>query len=520
MRFGKRLLILSVVLLPVAICQSTPSLKNPLAQLAMSFGQFAATTQFYLYGRKHCTRTGWENARKQYPKLGPDFLAQGRDSKIDLSKKVFMVTGANGGIGREITSFLAANNATVYMVCRSAERGLKARDEVAAEAKNEKVHLLLGDCSLEKDVRRVWEEFTTHRLAVVGEGEAEAEGVLVGKSTGAEGEAGEGAKVRLDALVCNAGALSKTRSYTPEGVETTFAAHLLFGTYLLGNLAMPTLTHTDGRLVVVSSGGMYNGKFPSWETATNTGNSKYDGQFAYVHAKRGQVLLCERWAEMFPRVKVVSCHPGWVKTEGVADAYGADAQYLEPLRSLWEGTEGILWLCLAPLQQIQGGAFYLDRKPQVKHLAGPFFSEGSYTKNSPQEVDEMMSKLEQWSDSKGGKGGNRPTLEHSKMLAAQKLPLQALKEEVDIKAFMGVWNVLGKGVRHVATKRSTTVKLFILPLYSMYLFISIYQRTSPLWGRWGPPTVWRTTHWIRARRPCRYASSTPSPPARTARDSL
>ncbi|KAJ1396270.1 hypothetical protein B484DRAFT_305773, partial [Ochromonadaceae sp. CCMP2298] len=287
---------------------------------------------FYLYGRKHCTRTGWENARKQYPKLGPDFLAQGRDSKIDLSKKVFMVTGANGGIGREITSFLAANNATVYMVCRSAERGLKARDEVAAEAKNEKVHLLLGDCSLEKDVRR--------------------------------GEAGEGAKVRLDALVCNAGALSKTRSYTPEGVETTFAAHLLFGTYLLGNLAMPTLTHTDGRLVVVSSGGMYNGKFPSWETATNTGNSKYDGQFAYVHAKRGQVLLCERWAEMFPRVKVVSCHPGWVKTEGVADAYGADAQYLEPLRSLWEGTEGILWLCLAPLQQIQGGAFYLDRKPQ------------------------------------------------------------------------------------------------------------------------------------------------------------
>jgi hypothetical protein len=55
---------------------------------------------------------------------------------------------------------------------------------------------------------------------------------------------------------------------------------------------------------------MYNGKFPSWETATNTGNSKYDGQFAYVHAKRGQVLLCERWAEMFPRVKVVSCHPG------------------------------------------------------------------------------------------------------------------------------------------------------------------------------------------------------------------
>lgn len=46
-----------------------------------------------------------------------------------------------------------------------------------------------------------------------------------------------------------------------KGVEVTFAAHLLFGTYLLGSLAMSALEATpSSRLVVVSSGGMYNTK--------------------------------------------------------------------------------------------------------------------------------------------------------------------------------------------------------------------------------------------------------------------
>ena len=52
------------------------------------------------------------------------------------------------------------------------------------------------------------------------------------------------------------------------------------------------------------SGGMYNTNFPQWEDATATGNKKYDGQFAYAYAKRGQVLLCERWAAQHPKVGI------------------------------------------------------------------------------------------------------------------------------------------------------------------------------------------------------------------------
>jgi hypothetical protein len=42
-------------------------------------------------------------------------------------------------------------------------------------------------------------------------------------------------------------------------------------------------------------------------------------------------------------------------------AYGETKKYLEPLRSTWEGAEGIIYLCVAPVEEIEGGAFYLDR---------------------------------------------------------------------------------------------------------------------------------------------------------------
>lgn len=69
------------------------------------------------------------------------------------------------------------------------------------------------------------------------------------------------------------------------------------------NLNGFNMTPTDkASHVFPFSGGMYNTNFPQWEDATATGNKKYDGQFAYAYAKRGQVLLCERWAATHPKV--------------------------------------------------------------------------------------------------------------------------------------------------------------------------------------------------------------------------
>lgn len=387
--------------------------RSPVRTFAMfgSFGQFAATTQFYLYGKSRCTQTGWEKARKAYPK--PDLL---EDPNLNLTDKVYMITGANAGIGKEITQFLASKGATIFMICRNRERAEAAQKSIVESTGNQDVHVLLGDCGLEKDIRRMWDEFLN-----ISQNSYQSR------------------VLRLDGLICNAGALLNHKTFTSEGVEVTFATHLLFGTYLLTNLAIDILQRTPhSRVIAVSSGGMYNTKFPSWDVATSTGPQNYDGQFAYAYAKRGQVLLCERLAEMHPRVKFFSCHPGWTQTEAVDAAYGESKKYLEPLRTTWQGAEGIIWLTLAPTSSLQNGGFYLDRAPQVKHMAGPFFSEGSFTKNTRDEVDIMMARLSQWSQME-----TRPTLEESQIEAAKAYPLTAMPHAIDITQFMGAWYVLG-----------------------------------------------------------------------------
>jgi dehydrogenase/reductase SDR family protein 12 len=221
----------------------------------------------------------------------------------------------------------------VFMVCRNPQRANAARDQIISEIRAvgtadnkhaaqlaDKLHVIICDCSSQAEVTRAWNEFLSFFA--------------------------DQPPVRLDGVVCNAGAMFNTPSYTSEGVESTFALHLLQGTYFLVRTAMDTLKQTPGsRVVVVSSAGMYNVNFPNYiinesiqperhqhvifapaETRSRSSSSatsatpqphKYDGQLAYAYAKRGQVLLCEHWSAVHPDVKFVSCHPGWTQTEAV-----------------------------------------------------------------------------------------------------------------------------------------------------------------------------------------------------------
>ena len=77
------------------------------------------------------------------------------------------------------------------------------------------------------------------------------------------------------------------------------------------------------------------------------------------------VMLMMVMLMMMMMMMITSSCLGWTLTEGVEAAYGESKSYLQPLRSVWEGAEGIIWLCVAPKDEIEDGAFYLDRKPQV-----------------------------------------------------------------------------------------------------------------------------------------------------------
>lgn len=103
--------------------------------------QGLTATQWYVYGKRHFTATGWERASKLY---------KSQLDAADLSGKIYMVTGANSGIGREVVSHspprwrrlpsnsptpishegggrfqaetIVAKGGTLYMVCRDRTR--------------------------------------------------------------------------------------------------------------------------------------------------------------------------------------------------------------------------------------------------------------------------------------------------------------------------------------------------------------------------------------------------------------
>lgn len=332
-------------------------------------GAAMTSVKFYLVGKASFTRMGYLAHRASFPQYANanDIITQIPAEK-SLAGKNYLVTGANSGIGKEVAQFLYNGGATVHLVCRRQDAAEKAKEDImrsmpSTESEGSRLPVYIADCGLEKDMRRLRSEFSAKTL---------------------------------DGLICNAGALLDTRSVTSENYEVTFATHLLFGSYLLGTLFMPLLESTkDSRLVLVSSGGMLNTKYPANLVDISTGTSdnkinNYSGQLAYAYAKRGQVLLAEQWAKSNPSVKTVSCHPGWCGTTGVDKAYGDSKKWLEPLRSPWEGAEGIAWLCAAPSSDIESGAFYLDRQPSDKHVSVIF---GSDTTNTDEEVQSMMDSL-------------------------------------------------------------------------------------------------------------------------------
>jgi retinol dehydrogenase-12 len=71
----------------------------------------------------------------------------------DLRGKVYLVTGANSGMGHELARTLYAKNAKVYVACRSEEKGIKAIESMkktAPKSNGELVFLSLDLADLAK----------------------------------------------------------------------------------------------------------------------------------------------------------------------------------------------------------------------------------------------------------------------------------------------------------------------------------------------------------------------------------
>ena len=259
-------------------------------------------------------------------------------SSYDLSGKVVVITGPTSGLGKECVRILAPTGAQLVLVARNKEKC----EDVISSVRN----ICTGP----------------EPVCVVAE-----MGDLPSVGRAARGIATRFAQVF--AIVHNAGALLNSREVSPQGIEQTVASHVL-GPHLLTTVLLPNLIATQGRVVTVSSGGMYSAELPNIDgkRTLEMRPDIYNGSKQYAIAKRAQVTLNEIWATKERAVHFDSMHPGWADTPGVQESIPAFRRITKPiLRSAQQGADTIAWL--AAVQPIPGpsGAFWSDREVRSIH---------------------------------------------------------------------------------------------------------------------------------------------------------
>src|SRR2546422_8902640 len=78
---------------------------------------------------------------------------------VSIENRVFLVTGANSGIGKATALGLARLGGTVVMACRNAARGETAQQEIIRESGNARVFLEIVDLASEASTRSLAEAF-------------------------------------------------------------------------------------------------------------------------------------------------------------------------------------------------------------------------------------------------------------------------------------------------------------------------------------------------------------------------
>lgn len=249
------------------------------------------------------------------------------DDIPDMTGKVVVVTGATSGIGKAAARAFADAGAHVVIVGRSRQR----LDAAAAEIGDPEVAMAdLSDLDQSRDFVR--EFAATHD--------------------------------RLDVLVHNAGALVPDFRLTPQGFEDTYASQVL-SQHIITTGLLPLLQRSGGRVIVVSSGGMYTQRLDP--DHVEMGPDGFDGVRAYALAKRAQVTLTEEWARRFGDVGVTfhAMHPGWADTPGVRTSLPTFHRLTGPLlRTPEQGADTIVWLGSSPEAVVSNGRFWLDRAPR------------------------------------------------------------------------------------------------------------------------------------------------------------
>ena len=265
--------------------------------------------------------------------------------KPDLSNKVFVVTGASDGVGKEAAKYFLLHGATVVYACRS-----RTKTEKVIASLEEKIrknaHLIECDLSDYSSVEKFVEAFNKKFD-------------------------------RLDCLLNNAGLWQPKRELTKNGHEVTLQANHL-GHFLLTDNLYDKINNSNGRIVNVSSRKHKSHAFPEeyFESKEGYWDDLEVGEAVYGWTK-GLNVLFTRYLAMVKKsrknnVYSYSLHPGVVRTNielRHATWYEFFVYFLLSFPHRWwtlknveEGSYTSIYCCLESPASLVNSSYYADCK--------------------------------------------------------------------------------------------------------------------------------------------------------------
>ncbi len=262
-----------------------------------------------------------------------------------MQGKRVLITGANSGIGFATAKILAGKGAEIIAACRNRERGQRALEDIAREARGPAPRLLELDLNSLSSVR-------------------EAAGKMLGENNA------------IDVLINNAGIILPQRELSADGYESQFATNHL-GHFLLTRLLVPLLEKAEsGRIINLSSGAHWAGKIHFDDIMLE---ENYRPFVAYSQSKLANILFTRSLAsELKERgITVNAVHPGFVRSNFSGDRKTGKQPLLFRL------------LSFAAVSNEKGAetSVYLAESPDVAGISGEYFAKCKVAPSSPRSKD-------------------------------------------------------------------------------------------------------------------------------------
>lgn len=204
------------------------------------------------------------------------------DEIDDLTGKVFLVTGANSGIGYEATKVFASKGALVIMACRNLEKAGEAKNKILHEHPKASLDIIQLDLTSFKSIKNF-------------------SNMVIEKYD------------RLDVLLNNAGIMTVPYGSTEDGLELQIGVNHFGHYYLTLNLIDLINKTENSRIVNIASIAHKYGNINK-DTFHYEKGKRYSKSRAYAQSKLSNLLftykLKDKLEKQNSKITVLAAHPG------------------------------------------------------------------------------------------------------------------------------------------------------------------------------------------------------------------